>query len=280
VNRRVQSEEQPEDGQRFELDGVSLWAKVTGTGRPLVLLHGVTANARVWDPVAQQLADSFRVIAVDQRGHGRTGPAADGDYSAAAFARDIAGLAAALAEPVIVVGHSLGSRNALEIAARHPGTVAAVVAIEFTPFIEPPVLAEVSTRVAGGYRAFRDLDHVRAYLRVRYQHLPEDAIERRARYGYRQAETGEFWPLADQAAMRGAAAGLSEDLAPALASVKAPAVLVRGADSSLVTPRAFRRSRELRPDLEAVEIAAADHYVPEERPGEVAGVIRRLAATA
>jgi len=140
-------------GERLELHGLSLWVKVTGNGRPVVLLHGVTANAYVWDPVAERLADSFRVIAVDQRGHGRTGPAEDGDYSGPAFASDIAAVAEALGEKVIIAGHSLGSRNAIEAAARYPGAVAGIVAVDFTPYIEPPRLDAVRTRVGAGHSA-------------------------------------------------------------------------------------------------------------------------------
>ena len=272
------AEAQRADGQLFELDGVSLWGKVSGTGRPVVLLHGVTANAYVWDPVASRLADSLRVIAVDQRGHGRTGPAADRDYSAAAFASDVAGLAAALGEPIIVAGHSLGSRNAIEAAARYPAAVAGVAAIDFTPYIETAVLRAVGSRVVRGNRGYAGLHELRAYLRERYPLLPPDAIERRVRSGYRHTADGGYQPLADPEAMRLAADGLSEDLAPALAKMTAPAVLVRGAESTLVSPGAWRRTRELRPDLPAVEIAGADHYVPEERPDEVADLILRLAA--
>lgn len=268
---------QPADGQLFELDTVSLWGRVGGSGRPVLLLHGVTANACIWAPVAARLASSLRVIAVDQRGHGRTGPAADGDYSAAAFAGDVAGLAGLIGEPVIVAGHSLGSRNAIEAAARFPAAVAGVAAIDFTPFIGTTVLGAVRDRVTRGHRGFADIDEVRAYLRERYPRLPDDAIERRARHGYARRQTGEIWPLADPEAMRLAAAGLSEDLAPALSQIKVPAVLVRGADSALVSPEAFRRTRELRPDVPAVEIAGSDHYVPEERPDDVADVILRLA---
>ncbi len=273
------SQDQPgeREGQRFALDGVTLWAKLTGKGQPVVLLHGVTANAYVWDAVAERLAESLRVLAVDQRGHGRTGPAKDGDYTAAAFARDVAGLADALGEPVIVAGHSLGSRNAIEAAARYPAAVAGIVAIDFTPFIEPPVLDAVRDRVTGGHRSFADLDEVRVYLRERYLLLPADAIERRARFGFRQAPGGEYWPLADPQAMLAATAGLSADLEPALSAITVPAVLVRGAESNLVSPEAWRRTRELRPDLLAVEIAGADHYVPEEQPDDVAALILRLA---
>jgi 2-(acetamidomethylene)succinate hydrolase len=267
-----------QDGQQFELDGVSLWAKVSGQGRPVVLLHGVTANAYIWDAVGDRLAESVCVIAVDQRGHGRTGPAADGDYSAAAFARDVAGLAAVLGEPIIVAGHSLGSRNAIESAARYPAAVAGIAAIDFTPFIEPPVLETVRDRVAGGDRSFADLGDVRAYLRERYALLPPDAIERRARYGYRRADDGRLWPLADPRAMRLTAEHLSEDLAPALARIRVPAVLVRGADSAVVSAEALRRTCELRPDLPVAEVTGADHHVPEERPDDVADIVLRLAA--
>lgn len=265
------------EGQWFVLDGLSLWGKVSGAGRPVVLLHGVTANAYVWDEVAERLTDTLQVIAVDQRGHGRTGPAADGDYTAAAFAGDVAGLAGLLGEPVIVAGHSLGSRNAIEAAARHPGDVAGIAAIDFTPFIEPPVLETVRTRVADGHRSFADLEEVRAYLRQRYPLLPDAAIERRASYGYGEDADGLIWPLADAHAMSLAADHLSEDLAPALTQVEVPAVLVRGTDSAVVSAEAFRRTRALRPDLPAVEVGDTDHYVPEERPDVIADVIRQLA---
>jgi 2-(acetamidomethylene)succinate hydrolase len=266
-----------QDGERFELGGVSLWGKVSGSGRPVVLLHGVTANAYVWDPVASWLADSVRVIAVDQRGHGRTGPAADRDYSAAAFARDVASLADALGEQVTVAGHSLGSRNAIEAAARYPDHVAGVVAIDFTPFIEAPVLESIRERVGDGHRSFTDLGDVSAYLRHRYPLLPADAIDRRAHYGYGRAADGKLWPLADPQAMTRAAEHLSEDLAPALTQIGVPVVLVRGAASAVVSAEAFRRTRELRPDVAAVEVPGTDHYVPEERPDQVADIILRLA---
>jgi len=262
-----------EEGRRFELEGACLWGKVLGRGRPVLLLHGVTANAYVWEPVAELLSGSLSVVAVDQRGHGRTGPAADGDYTAAAFARDVAGIAAAMGEPLLVVGHSLGARNAVEAAARHPGTVAGVVAIDFTPFIEPPVLETLGARVAAGNRSFADLDELRAYLRRRYPLLPDEGIQRRALYGYYKTAGGQLRPLADPEAMRQSCAGLAEDLAPALSRMHVPGVLVRGASSTLVSPEAFRRARALRPDLPAVEIADADHYVPEEQPAAIVAAV-------
>ncbi|MBX3287294.1 MAG: alpha/beta fold hydrolase, partial [Actinobacteria bacterium] len=53
-------------------DGGSIHAIELGSGRPLVLLHGVTLRADVWAPQFHQLADRFRVVAVDLRGHGES----------------------------------------------------------------------------------------------------------------------------------------------------------------------------------------------------------------
>ena len=63
---------------------------------PLVLLHGFTGNARQWDSFARAMADRYRVLALDQRGHGETDWAPDQDYSAARVHEDFVAFVAAL----------------------------------------------------------------------------------------------------------------------------------------------------------------------------------------
>jgi 2-(acetamidomethylene)succinate hydrolase len=257
------------------LDGISLHGVVAGSGSLALLGHGITANGYVFLPLMARLADRFRLVSLDQRGHGRSGRPAAG-YAAADFAGDVAGAIRFLGGgPVLLIGHSLGARNALEAGARHPDLVAAVIAIEFTPFIEPEVLDALEARVAGGDRPFASLDAVKAYLADRYPRLPADAVERRARYGY--VEAGGTWrALADPAAMRQTAQGLREDLEPALRAIRVPTLLVRGADSRLVSPAAWAKTKALRPDLPAIEVAGADHYAPEEVYGPIADEIGRF----
>ncbi len=80
--------------------------------------------------------------------------------------------------------------------------------------------------------------------------------------------------MADAAAMAATCAGLEADLAGTLAAVAVPTLLMRGVASKLVSPEAFGRARALRPDLPAIEIAEADHYVPEEQPAAVVAAVR------
>lgn len=222
----------------------------------------------MFEPVAELLASRFRIVSIDQRGHGRA-PKPKSGYAAADYARDIAKLAE---EPTLLIGHSLGARNALVAGARYPKKVLAVVAIDFTPFIEPEVFDALDARVDGGNREFASLQEVSAYLKGRYPRLPDDAIRRRAQHGYERVK-GKWRPLAAPAAMRATCTGLREDLEPTLKAIAVPVLLLRGADSKLVSRTAWEKTKALRPDIRAQEIADADHYVPEEQPAAVAAAI-------
>ena len=101
------------------------------------------------------------------------------------------------------------------------------------------------------------------------------AVARRAKYGYVEADVG-WRALADPAAMRQTAQGLRADLEPALSAIRVPTLLIRGADSRLVSPAAWAKTTALRPDLPAIEVADGDHYAPEEVHGPIADEIGRF----
>jgi pimeloyl-ACP methyl ester carboxylesterase len=88
--------------------------------RPIVLLHGLASNARIWELVAPYLAEQgFRIFALDQRGHGLTDKP-DSEYSFSAFRSDLlAFLDACQLENPVLVGHSWGGMVALDYAAQH-----------------------------------------------------------------------------------------------------------------------------------------------------------------
>ncbi len=91
-----------------------------GDGRPFVLLHGLASNATTWTAVARELAArGHRVLAVDQRGHGRSDKP-DTDYDFATIVADLAGLLDALdvSDPVIA-GQSWGGNVVLAFGATH-----------------------------------------------------------------------------------------------------------------------------------------------------------------
>jgi 2-(acetamidomethylene)succinate hydrolase len=156
--------------------------------------------------------------------------------------------------------------------------VSGVVAVDFTPFIEPEVFDTLEARVKGGDRTFPSREAIADYLSERYSRMPADAIWRRATHGYREVE-GQYRPLADSEAMNQTANGLREDLEPAVREVRRPVLMVRGADSTLVSEQAFARTLALRPDFAPLVVADTDHYVPEEAPSVISDAVLSFAAT-
>src|SRR5207245_9373941 len=59
------------------------------TAPALIMLHGLTGHARTWDEEAAALASRYRVLALDQRGHGDSDPAPHADYTVAALSADL-----------------------------------------------------------------------------------------------------------------------------------------------------------------------------------------------
>ncbi|MBC7291654.1 MAG: alpha/beta hydrolase [Actinotalea sp.] len=255
---------------------LSLRARSAGAGEPVLFLHGITAGAAVWDPVVEDLARRHRCVAIDQRGHGGSDKPETG-YTAADYVADVAAVLDVLGPVRAVVGHSLGARNAILAGAAMPGRIGAVVAVEYAAGIEPEVFARLRTARAGGDGHLADDDAVRAAVRARSPLLPDDAVERRVRHLYRAADDGVL-PLASPTAVEQTLAAMDVDLTPALRDSSVPVLLVRGSESTFVSPAAFAASLALRPDLRGAVVDGADHFVPEEAPGQVAALVREVLA--
>lgn len=124
------------DGRDVRLEAVDFG----GEGPGALLLHGLAGTAREWEETAAWLVESHRVIALDQRGHGRSERRPD-DLTPAAFAADaLAALETLGLAPTVLVGQSLGGLVAFLVASARPDLVRALVVIEATPAREGPDL--------------------------------------------------------------------------------------------------------------------------------------------
>ncbi|MFF1444576.1 alpha/beta fold hydrolase [Streptomyces sp. NPDC058295] len=98
--------------------------------QPIVLLHGLAGHAGEWDVLARRLSCRYRVVAVDQRGHGAS-ERHPRDVSRAAYGADVIAVVDQLAlQRPVLVGQSLGGHTAMLTAAAHPGLVRALVLVE------------------------------------------------------------------------------------------------------------------------------------------------------
>ena len=101
-----------------------------GTGKPVLALHGMASSCHWYDLVIPHLKDSLRIIALDQRAHGKTDQPSTG-YDWPTLARDvIAALDQLGIQSTAIIGHSWGGSVALSVAALHPDRVSALALID------------------------------------------------------------------------------------------------------------------------------------------------------
>ena len=106
------------------INGVELYYEITGTGDCLVLTHGSWTDGAGWGPAVDLLAERYRVVVWDRRGHSRS-QAGDGPGSRAEDAADLAGLIEHVSgEPVHVAGNSYGANVTLTLLTERPDLVA------------------------------------------------------------------------------------------------------------------------------------------------------------
>jgi pimeloyl-ACP methyl ester carboxylesterase len=135
-------------------DGTELAVNVVGPkGRPtLVFAHGFSLDMTVWHYQWKRFSKEYRCVLYDQRGHGRSAQAAEGDYSLEALGQDLHAVLEEFAPsgPVVILGHSMGGMSTLSMADLYPdefgGRVRGVV-------LANTAAAELVKEVLGGFVA-------------------------------------------------------------------------------------------------------------------------------
>lgn len=233
-----------------------------GGGPPVLALHGHFGRARSWSGIARELAGRYRVIALEQRAHGRSdrGPVAPDEY------RDDVGAVLAELGSMPVVGHSMGGIVAFRAAARYPGAVTAVVVIDSPVRNEPPEVAHPVLDVTGWPRRASSVAELRAGIEA--HGIPD------AGYFLESAvEHPDGWGLLFEAEdMMASQRALVGDWWPDWLSSTCPALLVHGADSFLL-PTSMARAMTDRRSGAVLRVFPGGHWVHDEHPGPVAAAI-------
>lgn len=125
----------PRQGRHVVANGIRLHYVRLGKGRaPLVLLPGITSPAASWEFVAERLAERNDVYVLDNRGRGLSQGGRELGYRLDDYAADTEGFIRALGlDRPAIVGHSMGGRIAVRLAARAPGCVGKLV------LVDPPI---------------------------------------------------------------------------------------------------------------------------------------------
>ena len=205
-------------------------------GFPVVFLHGAMERGASWRGALDDLAPSYRCVALDQRGHGRSDKPPSG-YDREAYVADLERALDGLGlERCALVGHSTGALNAWGFAARHPERVAALV-------LEDMHAASRGGDEVEAWRGwleswplpFPTMSAVRSYFAALRPSLGEPFCEL-------FAEAADGWrPIFEPTAILETIAGNEvRDWWPELAQVRCPTLLVKGEHSDLSLAEAAR----------------------------------------
>jgi pimeloyl-ACP methyl ester carboxylesterase len=272
---------EPREG-RVATNGLSLhYRDWGGEGRPIVLLHGLASNARIWDLVAPRLTDAGRVIAINQRGHGGSDRPPEG-YTFEDVTADLAGAIDALElNQPLIIGHSWGANVAVCFAVAHADAAGGIGMVDGGVFDlssnmtwEDAERTMAPPRLAGTPRT-RFLDMAKKF-ELGSNWTPEVEAAVMGNFEVREDDTIAPW-LTFERHMKILRAIYGYHPAEALPQVACPALImpcVRG-DSEMVQRKraAVERVQPLLRRGKVVWFEDAIHDVPLQRPTLVADAI-------
>jgi len=247
-------------------------------GVPLVLLHGHGNEAHLWDDFAPCVADHYRVLAVDQRGHGDSDWDPEGRYDSDAMTDDLESLTGALGiERFVLVGFSMGGRVSMTFAGRHPDRLAGLVLVDIGPELDMRGVLRIQGEIAEQREpVFGSVEEYARLLSLHYPAGRPDALMRMARHGLRRRDDGRFGLKMDPAlradrpmdeAARAAEEARSESFWKALAALPCPTLVVRGAASDILSADiADRMVDEVLQNGRLAVIPQAAHSVATDNP--------------
>jgi len=273
-----------DDGVRIWVEsegGVRIYAEARGpsAGAPVAFLHGVTASARAWEFLPDEVCAGRRIIRLDFRGHGRSGHA-PGRYRVCDYAGDVAAVLGELSpeRPAVLVGHSLGGTVAWWLAQRRPELVAAAF-LEDPPLLQGEMGAPENAPTRARFRAMRA-----AVLADRAAGRDEQAVAARL-----AATRAGAWPDApllgelvfaqsiaamafaqlrlDIGVIDGAIDGSTLAGLDARTPVARPVYILRADEryGGVLTDERARKLAELQPQVELAQVQGAGHGIHDER---------------
>jgi len=257
---------------------------------PVLIAHGMSYFSHDWINVAAALAVDREIVALDQRGFGESGWSPAGDYSVTAFADDMINLLDHLGwERTVLMGHSMGGRNATFCAAQNPARVAGLILVDWSPQTAPEGSRRVRALNSEMPDTFASADDAIAYFvkapelrsspRVRARF---DAFLRPVDGGYAIKRDTFFCEQSRAAVAGGRAPGLVSDrnrldMWEVLKGVECPVLMLRGTHSDMFAAETAEKVKSSNPMFRLVEIESG-HDVAGDNPETLVAEVRSFIA--
>jgi esterase len=248
---------------------MKLHSRAFGDGPPLVILHGLLGSLDNWVPMAQKLAENFRVLLLDLRNHGRSPHAEVFNYDA--MAGDVRRfLSGERINATHLLGHSMGAKVAMRFAQLHPGAVDKLVVVDMSPREYPPrfdtLLDAMHVLDLGLYQRRDEVDRA---LRVS---VPDKTLRQFLLKNLGRDEAGRLFWKPNLASLRANYANVRGAL-PTATRFDGPTLFIRGENSDYIRNSDPPRILEMFPRATWQTIHGAGHWVHADAPDGFAEIV-------
>jgi esterase len=233
---------------------------------PLVCIHGMSGNAHNFDGFAPHLARKYHVLSLDVRGRGDSQWGPPGDYNAPAYVSDLAALLDYLHFfRVTLIGTSMGGIISMMFAGGYPDRVERLVLNDIGPEVEAAGLKRITDYMTNSPADFADITEVAAYYRQNYPPLktvPETTLIDFVKWSVKPGANGRLTWKMDPAIRnipRTGAAARPMDLWVSYNRIAAPVLVIRGAESDVLSRATVDRMRVVLPNVRVVEVPGVGH---------------------
>ena len=252
-------------------DGLRLYARVyegpSADAASVLCLHGLTRNSRDFEDLAPHLQARYRVIVPDVRGRGLSARDPNPqNYQPAIYIQDIVGLLDTVGtQRAAVIGTSMGGLLGMMMGVGHRGRIAGLVLNDMGPEVDPVGLDRIKA-YAGRLPPPKNWDDAIAQTRSMFGSAWPNLSAQRwsvlTRRGYREDETGALRVDADPmiGEMLRAAPAATADLWPFWRALRGiPLLVIRGAQSDILSAATFAKMKLENPELAQLEVAQRGH---------------------
>lgn len=247
--------------------------------RPLLFVHGQGSNGHAFDHIAPSFRDEYRVLAIDQRGHGDSDHTQEG-YAVKLFAQELAGFAEALGiVHFALVGTSLGARNGIPLAGEHPDYLTHFVCVDYGPEMDTNAARAQISRQGSQRVGWRTLDE---YVQEQVQASPrvDEALIRQQAHQSLRLNYANRYVLKRDPELFWINGSFGVQEVPYLweqwAKIRCPILELKGALSNYLSPAILERMRQLQPTMELVEVPNSGHPVSAENPTFMVQEVQRF----
>ncbi|MXY46473.1 MAG: alpha/beta hydrolase [Chloroflexi bacterium] len=238
---------------------------------PMLLLHGFAQTCHSWDFVALGFSDDYHVIVLDQRGHGDSDWAPDGDYSPETQQKDISAVVNALGlEGFVLMGLSMGGRNSFTYAANNSDKVKALVIVDAAP----QNMTQGTDNIRNFVQQDDELESVDAFVDRVLQFNPRrdrQQVRGSILHNLKELPNGNWTWKYDRALRRqgrrmGSDPETEQRLWGYVRSLQCPTLLVRGGASDIVALDTADRMHQAISNSRLATIEGAGHLVMGDSP--------------